>query len=620
MSSEAFARVIFESPLPALNREFEYSVPTELQDELQFGQRVRVPFAGREKEGFVVGLSSAPEFKGKLAELTELVSNIPVLTESIYELLKAISDRQCCSAGELLGNAIPKRSVRVEKSFVFAKELRVTKKSNQKFAELVPAVADKQDGVPRFVERICSLASGYLAEERSVLVCVPDFRDLSRIHQKLLESVTSDQILLVDSNEVASERYRSFLSQLTGQTRIVLGTRNAIYSPIDSDAAIIVWDDGDQSHQDQQAPYLTTREIALLRQSLFNAPLHFLSNSRSAEIQRLVNIGYLSETKTNDWRPKVSISDSSGLDGMSYKLIKRALESGPVLVQVAAPGNARSLYCSECSSRSRCKNCNGPLWLNAKAQIVCRWCGQLNLDFHCSKCSSGKLKQGAAGSTRWAEQLGKSFPGIPVREVTAASAEQTIANRAAIVVCTPGVEPIAIGGYAGVALLDCAAQLNVDSLRAPEDALRSWLNALAFMRPGGEAVAVGVTPEVSAALTLGEISETVGQILAEREQLGFPPAKRFVSATGSRSVIESLEEIFKRDQTLKVLGISEGQTGPGQADFRLVASFKYSDGAHVAEVVREFLALLGSKQLRTSAKSGKNIRPVSVKFDDPRVI
>jgi hypothetical protein len=140
------------------------------------------------------------------------------------------------------------------------------------------------------------------------------------------------------------------------------------------------------------------------------------------------------------------------------------------------------------------------------------------------------------------------------------------------------------------------------------------------MRPGGEAVAVGVTPEVSAALTLGEISETVGQILAEREQLGFPPAKRFVSATGSRSVIESLEEIFKRDQTLKVLGISEGQTGPGQADFRLVASFKYSDGAHVAEVVREFLALLGSKQLRTSAKSGKNIRPVSVKFDDPRVI
>ncbi len=620
MGSEAFARVVFESPLPALNREFEYVVPAELLGLIRFGQRVKVQFAGQAKEGFVVGVSDKAQFTGKLAPIGSIVSEIPVLTENIYELLKAISERQCCSVGELLGNAIPKRAVRVEKKYDFQRKLHDPKKSEMRSAELVPAVANENNGLPKFVERICSIATDYLANDQSVIVCVPDFRDLTRIHEQLLESLPADQILLMDSNALASERYLSFLEQLTGRSGVVLGTRNAIYSPIASDAAIVVWDDGDQSHQDQQAPYLTTREIALLRQSLFEAPLHFLSHSRSAEIQRLVNIGYLSEVETNSWRPKVSVSDSSGLDGMSYKLIKRALENGPVLVQVAAPGNARSLYCAECSARSMCNNCNGPLWLNSKGQIVCRWCGQLNLDFHCSKCRSAKLRQGSAGATRWAEQLGKSFPGIPVREVTATQLNQTIANKPAIVVCTPGIEPVASGGYSGVALLDCAAQLNVDSLRAPEDALRSWFNALGFMRPGGEAVAVGVTPEVSAALTLGEIAKTVSVMLMEREQLGFPPAKRFLSATGSREVIDALNEFLDKDHAFNVLGISQANTVSGDIDCRLVASFKYADGSHVAEVVRGFLGQLGSKQLRTNSKSGKNIRPLSVKFDDPRVI
>jgi primosomal protein N' (replication factor Y) len=233
---------------------------------------------------------------------------------------------------------------------------------------------------------------------------------------------------------------------------------------------------------------------------------------------------------------------------------------------------------------------------------------------------SSKLKQGSAGSTRWAEQLGKSFPGIPVREISVTTSETRIANRPSIVVCTPGIEPVAEGGYAGVALLDCFAQLSIDSLRAPEDALRSWLNALAFMRPGGEAVAVGVTSEVSAALSLGEISKTISEILEERELLGFPPAKRFLSATGTRSVVEDLGQALKSLNSVKVLGISQAQSVASGSDCRLVVSFSYAEGAHVADVVRTFLASLGSKQVRTSIRSGKNVRPLSIKFDDPRVI
>jgi len=595
-------------------------VPETLRDEVRVGQRVKVQFAGQAKEGFIVSLVSEPSFKGKLNDVLEIVSPIPVLLPHVYQLLQAIAARQCCSVGELLPNAIPKRSVRVEKSFIANLQSHVPSGSGSKFAELVSAVADEVSGEPSFIGRIRDLAFQYFQSQRSVIICVPDFRDLNRVSKALLGVMPAESLLQVDSNDVGSQRYSNFLQQLEGEAKVVIGTRNAMYSPIKGDSAVIVWDDGDQSHQDQQSPYLNTREIALIRQDLFSSPLHFLSHSRSSEVQRLVNIGYLEDSKPSAWKPKIALSDGRGLDGMAFKLIKRALESGPVLVQVASPGNARSLYCADCSDRSMCVGCNGPLWLNAKGQIVCRWCGQMNLEFCCRSCGHTALRQSGAGSTKWVELLGKSFPGVPVREVTAETQDHAVANRASIVVCTPGTEPIALGGYAGVVLLDCAVQLNHDSLKAPEDALRSWLNAIAFMRSSGEAVAVGVSEEVAKALSLGQVRETLSEMLREREVLGFPPTRRFLSGTGSREVVEELAKLLSNLEGLRVLGIADSVGKTAHGDVRLVASFTYAQGGEVANVVREFIASLNSKQTRTSAKSGRPIRPLSVKFDDPRVI
>ena len=595
-------------------------VPEPLAKSISLGQRVVVKFAGQTKEGFVVGLTDKQEFKGQLSEVLSIVAVIPVLLPHIYDLLLAVANRQCCSVGELIGQAVPKRSVRVEKSFV-AEDLQLRElNTGTRSAELVPAHADSSTGEPMFISRITELATGYFGEGRSVIVCVPDFRDLRRVSSALSSTLSENSVLHIDSSDVGSERYSNFLAQLSGAPKVVIGTRNAIYSPVPSSAAVIIWDDGDQSHQDQQAPYLNTREISLIRQSLFESPLHFLSHSRSAEVQRLVNLGFLQDSEVSSWRPKVSISEGRGLDGMAYKAIRRSLESGPVLVQVASPGNARSLYCADCSERSMCRNCNGPLWLNAKGQIACRWCGNLNLEFRCNTCGHSKLKQGAPGVTRWVEQLGKSFPGVAVREITAETEETQIPNKSAIIVCTPGIEPIALGGFSGVALLDCASQLNIDSLRAPEDALRSWLNALAFMRSDGEAVAVGVSAEVSKALSLGLIRESVNEILNEREELGFPPSRRFLSATGSRETVEALSAELAGISDMRVLGIAESVGKGAIGDVRMVASFPFSAGQVVANTVKSYVSSLSASKSRTNTRSGKTIRPLSIKFDDPRVI
>jgi primosomal protein N' (replication factor Y) len=621
MSSEVYARVVFESPIPALNREFEYSVPDELIDVVQVGQRVRVPFARAVKEGFIVGLLGEKEFAGELSAISEIVSPVGVLTPHIYELLKLISRRQACAVGELLTFAIPNRSVRIEKNFSFSsnlKELRTSK--GLRVAETLRPVANAETGTPQFIDRIFSLAMTFLEEGRSVVIAMPDHRDCLRMAEQFASKIDQLQLNYLGANPIGSERYHSFLRQLDGEPQIVIGTRNVIYSPLPADSALIVWDDGDQSHQDQQAPYLTTREIALLRQSLADCPLHFLSHSRSTEIQRLCEIGYLDDVAPPNWWPKVAVSLGRGLDGMAFKAIREGLQSGPVLVQVATPGVARSLYCQTCGQRSTCSTCYGPLWSNSKGQIVCRWCGRFNLNHQCRDCGDSKLRQGSAGSTRWVKQLGLSFPGVPIREFTGESANCVLENKPSIAVCTPGVEQVAVGGYSTVVLLDCASQLSIDSLRAPEDALRSWLNALGFLRPGGTSVAVGISSEVSAALTLGKVNSTVSEMLAEREQLGFPPAKRFMSAVGARGLLLSLATELESIEDVRILGIAEAITSSNEKDHRLLVSFSYAVGQRVADATRQFLGKLPGSQSRTSQKSGRTIRPISIKFDDPRVL
>lgn len=620
MTAEVYARVVFQSPLPALDREFEYLVPIDLSPIIQIGCRVKAPFAGQIKEGFVVALDSQPEFQGKLSVLQGLVSNVPVLAPHVYQLLKAVALRQCCSVGELLDNAVPKRSVRVEKAFNLPKGNQKSFEPGERYAELVRPVFDIETQKPSFMKRIIELASMYLNEGRSTIICVPDFRDINGLAKLFADVLPKESLLVQDSTEVGSKRYQSFLSQLETAPRILLGSRSVMYSPLAEDSALIIWDDGDQSHQDQQSPYLTTRELALIRQSQFGGPIHFLSHSRSTEVQRLVEIGYLKEVSTSNWRPKVSISEGKALDGSSFKVIKKGLESGPVLFQVAAPGTARSLYCSSCNQRSSCNACNGPLWLNAQGKTVCRWCGNFNLHFLCKECGNAKLVQGAAGATRWVEQLGKSFPGIPIREVTVSQGIQEVSDKAQIVVATPGIEPVADHGYSAVVLIDCLAQLNRDTLRAPEDALRAWLNALSLMRDAGEAVAVGVSSEVSRALTLGEVTETAANLLSDREELGFPPARRLMSAVGSHALLTELGQKLSSVAGSKVLGIAVAQSAASGESFRLLVSFNYGSGNQVAIIAREFLAGLTSKAVRTNSRSGRSIRPVTIKFDDPSVL
>jgi primosomal protein N' (replication factor Y) len=186
--------------------------------------------------------------------------------------------------------------------------------------------------------------------------------------------------------------------------------------------------------------------------------------------------------------------------------------------------------------------CSGQLEIAAARQIPhCRWCGAVAANWSCPRCGFTHVRAMVTGAARTAEELGRAFPSVPVRFSGGQSVIATVPADPAVVVATPGAEPVAAGGYASALLLDGWALLGRPSLRAAEEALRKWLNAAALARPGSTVLinADAGLPAVQALIRWDPVGHAERE-LAEREELAFPPAVRMAAITGPAVAVEEL--------------------------------------------------------------------------------
>ena len=101
------------------------------------------------------------------------------------------------------------------------------------------------------------------------------------------------------------------------------------------------------------------------------------------------------------------------------------------------------MACADCRTPVRCANCHGPLALSSAAgTATCRWCGRAAAGYTCPACGGRRLRASVVGARRTAEELGRAFPGVPVRTSGRDEVLATVADEPAVVVSTPGAEPV----------------------------------------------------------------------------------------------------------------------------------------------------------------------------------
>ena len=231
-----------------------------------------------------------------------------------------------------------------------------------------------------------------------------------------------------------------------------------------------------------------------------------------------------------------------------------------MLVQVPRRGYLPSMACAECRTPARCPHCSGPLALAGARDVpVCRWCGRAAADYACPACGGRRLRASVTGARRTAEELGRAFPGVPVRTSGRDEILDTVPGEPAVVVATPGAEPVAEGGYGAVLLLDTWALLTRADLRAgrgDDAALAERVGAGPAgrrRRPGGRGGRRRRSPPVQALLRW-DPGWFAARELAERRELGFPPAARMASVTGRAEAVAELLAAARLPDGAEVLG------------------------------------------------------------------
>jgi len=213
--------------------------------------------------------------------------------------------------------------------------------------------------------------------------------------------------------------------------------------------------------------------------------------------------------------------------------------------------------------------CAGQLEIAGSRQTPqCRWCGAVAAGWSCPRCGFTGVRAIVTGAARTAEELGRAFPSVPVRFSGGRSVIAAVPADPAVVVATPGAEPVAAGGYAAALLLDGWALLGRPSLRAGEETLRRWLNAAALVRPAGQDGNVIVHADAGLAAVQALIRwDPAGYAereLAERDQLSFPPAVRMAAVSGPAVAVAELLGVTGLPAAAEVLGpVPDDEGGPG---------------------------------------------------------
>jgi primosomal protein N' (replication factor Y) len=336
-----------------------------------------------------------------------------------------------------------------------------------------------------------------------------------------------------------------------------------------------------------------------VRQELEGSALIFAGHTRTTDVQRLVDVGYVREiTQARRPSPRVVLSATregeqrqSRVPSSAFAAAREALQNGPVLVQVARPGYAPSLVCADCRRPARCAHCAGPLRAARPGAVpVCAWCGRSAHAWTCGHCHSTKLRMASSGSERTADELGRAFPNTRVIIADGAHPVAEVDGHPALVIATRGAEPIARGGYRAVILLDGDRMLQNEALRIGESCLRWWSNAAALAAPGAPVHLVGVAGPVARALATWTQPAYARGELADRAPLRMPPAVRVASVDGhSRSVdtlLMSLRETVPDLDPLAILGPVDTSETPDVSTSRALVRFDYAHGKAVAEALR----------------------------------
>lgn len=553
------ASVWVDTAIPTLAEPFSYLIPEKLSSQITLGSRVQVPFKDKHLEGIVIDRTSLTTDAREMKSIYKLLGEFPVASEETLELISLTASYWGGSPYDVIRSAIPPRVANVEKSITSKVVPEVSSSESAATFHLLPP---KSDPISALVSLVG--ASQVLGTK---LVIVPTARDLNHLTVALGQS--NIDFISLDSNLPRADRYRNFLRVSLGGAGLVIGMRAAIFAPIPDLTEIYLHQENSEHYYERRAPHWNTREVAWIRSTISNVGLHLTGYVPSLDAAIDIDKKEISYQATREKISVVAQASSNGelIPSKIYQQVRKAITTGPVLFLVPAKGYATAISCAKCRNVAICE-CGGKLSKSsAKSEPACVLCSKKYQNWKCGWCGEARVFLTSRGIERFAEEIGRSFPNQVVIQSTAADPRETVTSEPALVISTPGVEPIADKGYAAVVILQVDRFLSSSASNGVESAYSNFFAASALIGDTGVIALVHDDgAPITSALTTWNPATISKREIEQRISLKLPPIAGAVIVLADstelirlKSALEGAREESRAPKSLRVYGPTAGE-------------------------------------------------------------
>ena len=564
--------VCVDRPLLSLDRSFTYELRAEL--DAGVGSLVRVPFHGRSGRGWVLGPTD--DVPARMLAIEKVVSPVRSFDDRRLALFRWMSERYVAPLATVIGRAVPPRVVSEEVGWEPGRReasdavlgtaavpgsvlaayrgggdlLRTLSGAGGAFV-LRPAPEDEQAAA---VDAVAACLAG----GRRAIVLVPEAVPLPATASSLMAAFGDRAGLFLGGDKRA--RYRAWLEIAAGRFDVVIGTRPAVFAPVDHLGLLYLARESHPAHREDRAPYYHARDVALARAGLEGAVcvLAAACPSGEASILDLPTV----EPTARRWPPVEVVRP--GPAGRAPRLVRALGSVHRGFVFSPLPGSGVAQVCRACAAPAACAACGGLLRASGGA-VSCVVCGAAGRCRVCGASSFGMRRGGEEDVEAWA---GRAAP-VPVRRIRDAEPARL-----------PGAEEILVGGPddvrdLGPGELDLVAILDADladrrpGLAARERSLATWMEAVGWARPRGRAIVQSSSPgdPIVQALVRGNPDRFLAQERARRRDAGLPVGAAVFRVTGAAAVEDELRAFAPttllvssvEDRTVCLLALDPGR-------------------------------------------------------------
>ena len=593
------ASVWVDSGIPFLTQPFSYLIPEKLSKLIQVGSRVQVPFKDKHLEGIVIERTAKPSDAGDLKSIYKLLGEYPVASQETLELISLVASYWGGTPYDVIRSAIPPRVVTAEK------DLGTTRKNSSKATNQAPSfhlLPPKLDPIVALVSLILeSKAKG------ARLVIVPTARELARL-VSLLHEAEVDFVSL-DSNLPRAQRYRNFLEASLGSVELIVGMRAAIFAPIPNLGEIFLHQENSEHYFERRTPYWSAREVAWIRAKLEKLDLRLTGYVPSLEIAMDIET---KEVQYHATREKISVLAQPSTSGelipsKIYKRIRTSLLEGPVLFLVPAKGYSSAISCAKCRNLALCE-CGGRLTkTSAKSEPICVLCSKKYFGWKCGWCGETRIFLTSRGIERIAEEIGRSFPNQLVIQSSGSDPREMVGTESALVISTPGAEPIAQGGYAAVVILQVDRFLSSTASNGIERAYSNFFAASALISSTGIVLLVHQDGAgIVSALTTWSPATIAKREIEARTELRLPPISSAILVLAEavelqriKRALENAIQEARAPSTLRIYGPAMTPNTDSGHPAKLTLLVEPNEQLELVSLLREInkLRAISNKQL-----------------------